>query len=88
MFTARGLATNLPSITFPAKSRLAVVPTEVVDSESLLARFGVTKAPDRKEALVAHRWARLTPFGRLLLVTRVLEEGWSVAAAAESTADL
>jgi transposase InsO family protein len=33
---------------------------------------------------VAHRRARLTPFGRLLLVNRVLEEGWSVSAAAES----
>ena len=33
---------------------------------------------------MAHRRARLTPFGRLLLVTRVLEEGWSVAASAES----
>jgi transposase InsO family protein len=33
---------------------------------------------------VAHRRARLTPFGRLLLVTRVLEQGWSVSAAAES----
>jgi len=33
---------------------------------------------------VPHRRARLTPFGRLLLVTRVLEEGWSVAATAES----
>lgn len=33
---------------------------------------------------MAHRRARLTPFGRLLLVTRILEEGWSVAAAAES----
>jgi transposase-like protein len=32
---------------------------------------------------VAHRRARLTPFGRLLLVARV-EEGWSVAATAES----
>jgi transposase InsO family protein len=33
---------------------------------------------------VAHRRARLTPFGRLLLVSRILEEGWSVPAAAES----
>jgi transposase InsO family protein len=33
---------------------------------------------------VAHRRARLTPFGRLLLGSRILEEGWSVAAAAES----
>lgn len=33
---------------------------------------------------MAHRRARLTPFGRLLLVNRVLEEGWSVSAAAES----
>lgn len=33
---------------------------------------------------MAHPRARLTPFGRLLLVTRVVEEGWSVAATAES----
>jgi len=33
---------------------------------------------------VAHRRARLTPFGRLLLVSRILEEGWSVPAAAGS----
>ena len=33
---------------------------------------------------MAHRRARLTPFARLLLVTRILEEGWTVAAAAES----
>jgi transposase InsO family protein len=46
--------------------------------------LGLTKAPDRKEALVAHRRARLTQFGRLLLVTRVLEEGWPVTSAAES----
>lgn len=33
---------------------------------------------------MAHRRARLTPFGRLLIVSRVLEDGWTVAAAAES----
>lgn len=33
---------------------------------------------------MAHRRARLTPFGRLLLVNRILEEGWSVSAAAGS----
>lgn len=33
---------------------------------------------------MAHRRAKLTPFGRLLLVTRILEQGWSVPAAAES----
>lgn len=33
---------------------------------------------------MAHRRARLTPFGRLLLVSRVMEQGWSVPAAAES----
>lgn len=33
---------------------------------------------------MAHRRARLTPFGRLLLVSRILEHGWSVPAAAES----
>lgn len=33
---------------------------------------------------MAHRRARLTPFGRLLLVSRILDQGWSVPAAAES----
>jgi transposase InsO family protein len=33
---------------------------------------------------VSHGRARLTPFGRLLLVNRITEEGWTVAAAAES----
>lgn len=33
---------------------------------------------------MGHRRARLTPFGRLLLVNRVLDDGWSVSAAAES----
>lgn len=33
---------------------------------------------------MAHARARLTPFGRLLLVSRILEHGWSVPAAAES----
>lgn len=33
---------------------------------------------------MAHRRARLTPLGRLLLVNRILEDGWSVSAAAES----
>ena len=33
---------------------------------------------------MVHARARLTPFGRLLLVSRVLEHGWSVPAAAES----
>jgi transposase-like protein len=33
---------------------------------------------------VVHRRARLTPFGRLLLVSRIVEQGWSVPAAAGS----
>ena len=33
---------------------------------------------------MAHRIARLTPFGRRLLVRRILEEGWPVAQAAAS----
>ncbi len=33
---------------------------------------------------MAHRTAKLTPFGRLLLVQRVTDLGWSVAAAAEA----
>jgi transposase InsO family protein len=40
--------------------------------------------PDRKETLVAHRNARLTPFGRRLLVERVLVHGWTPAAAADA----
>jgi transposase InsO family protein len=39
---------------------------------------------DDKEALMTHARAKLTPQGRLLLVTRVLEEGWSVPMAAEA----
>jgi transposase InsO family protein len=39
---------------------------------------------NREEALVAHRTARLTPFGRRLLVDRVLREGWPVATAAQA----
>jgi transposase InsO family protein len=33
---------------------------------------------------VSHAKARLTPYGRLLLVQRVLDDGWTAAAAAES----
>ena len=33
---------------------------------------------------MGHRRARLTPFGRLLLVQRVEEEGWTIARAAEA----
>lgn len=33
---------------------------------------------------MGHRRARLTPFGRYLLVTRILQDGWSVSATAES----
>ena len=32
----------------------------------------------------SHKHARLTPKGRALLVSRVLEQGWTVAAAAEA----
>jgi transposase InsO family protein len=41
-------------------------------------------APDREEALVGHRKAKLTPFGRLLLVERVVMQGWGAAPAAEA----
>jgi transposase InsO family protein len=33
---------------------------------------------------VSHGRAKLTPFGRLLLVDRIIEQGWTAAAAAES----
>ena len=32
----------------------------------------------------SHKHARLTPKGRALLVSRVLDEGWSVGAASEA----
>jgi transposase InsO family protein len=38
----------------------------------------------QEEALVAHRTARLNPFGRRLLVTRIELDGWPVARAAEA----
>ena len=41
-------------------------------------------APSRKEALVAHRRAKLTPLGRALIVERVLVEGWEAARVAEA----
>jgi transposase InsO family protein len=47
---------------------------------SLLVRV----EPDGKEALMTHARAKLTPQGRLLLVTRVLEMGWSVPMAAQA----
>jgi hypothetical protein len=37
-----------------------------------------------KEALVTHAKAKLTVAGRLLLVERVLELGWTVTMAAEA----
>lgn len=46
-------------------------------------KFGVLKLRT-KGALVAHRRARLTPYGRQLLVKRILEDGWSVTTAAEA----
>src|SRR3990172_9560911 len=40
--------------------------------------------PDQEEALMAHRTARLNPFGRRLLVTRIAIDGWPIAKAAEA----
>src|SRR3970282_1614445 len=40
--------------------------------------------PDQEEALMAHRPARLNPFGRRLLVTRIAIDGWPIAKAAEA----
>jgi transcriptional regulator of acetoin/glycerol metabolism len=44
----------------------------------------VIEASSREGTLMAHRNARLTEFGRLLLVQRITELGWPVAQAAES----
>ena len=44
--------------------------------------MGFVQAPNRRRAFVAHRSARLTVSGRLLLVERIEVEGWSVAQAA------
>ena len=45
--------------------------------------WGGTTHPSHQEALMARPPATRTPFGRLL-VQRVLELGWSVAAAAKA----
>jgi transposase InsO family protein len=44
----------------------------------------LSKLEPAKETLVAHRTARLNEFGRLLLATRVLVEGWTVPMAAKA----
>ena len=61
---------------------LAVVPQHVV--QEVRASLLVRVQPDGREALVTHARAKLTPQGRLLLVTRVLECGWTVPMAAEA----
>jgi hypothetical protein len=42
------------------------------------------ETPSREGTLMAHRNARLTEFGRLLLVQRITELGWPPAQAAEA----
>jgi len=44
----------------------------------------LSKLEPTKETLVAHRTARLNEYGRQLLVTRVVREGWSVPVAADA----
>jgi len=39
---------------------------------------------NREEALIAHRTARLSMFGRRLLVTRIEIDGWPAAKASEA----
>src|SRR5438094_2561839 len=64
--------------------QLTVVPTKVVDKRRA-SRHGLRCATNnRQEALMVHARAKLTPFGRLLVVQRVGELGWPVAQAAES----
>src|SRR6059036_3947827 len=60
---------QLPEGRQGSASRLDVVPTEVVDRREPPFTVGAVRVPDRKEALVVHARARLTPFGRLLLVS-------------------
>ena len=45
---------------------------------------GISKILESKEALVRTNCRKLTPFGRRLLVDRVLLEGWPAARAAEA----
>ena len=40
--------------------------------------------PPAEPRMNVHKNARLTPQGRLLMVRRVLDEGWTVKAAAEA----
>jgi len=46
--------------------------------------LGIDQEAKREEALVSHRRAKLTVEGRRALVERVLDQGWSVATAAEA----
>jgi transcriptional regulator of acetoin/glycerol metabolism len=63
---------------------LAVVLTDVVDKRESPRRVRVVEARTAKETLVAHRTARLNEYGRLLLATRVIDEGWTVSTAADA----
>lgn len=65
-----------------APALLDVIHGYVVDKrEPLEVRCGYP-AHTTREALVAHRRAKLTVFGRQLLVDRIETDGWSVAHAA------
>jgi transposase InsO family protein len=44
----------------------------------------LSKLKPTKETLVAHRTARLNEYGRLLLATRVIDEGWTVPTASDA----
>jgi hypothetical protein len=49
-----------------------------------IGRLGVSRLRAGRGTLMTHRNARLTQFGRLLLVQRIIELGWPPAQAAEA----
>jgi len=56
------------------------MPTDIVDKgRASLFGLGLPSSNREEEALTSHPGAKLTPEGRLLVVTRVVEFGWTPA---------
>jgi transposase InsO family protein len=70
---------------FSPKGGLAVVPADVIDKgRASLFGLGLRDTNRQEEALMSHPRAKLTPEGRLLVVKRVTEYGWTPAQTAEA----
>jgi hypothetical protein len=79
------LADHLCKVSPDGQGRgLGVVLTDVLDRRESPRRVRVVEARTAAETPVARRTARLSEYGRLLLATRVIDEGWTVSTAAEA----